>query len=301
VSHIDSAHRAQSIQNKEEVDIIYHYCSLETFLNIIKYSSLWLTDILKSNDGKELSWIKEKINKNIELELTNLGNEALEAWKTFIDYKKFGNCSGTFYTACFSECPDSLSQWRGYAQDGEGLAIGFSKSPLNSLNNQPPFPYPLFIFDRVIYDEKSQNAFVKSIVRETMNKIGYKGIGHIAIEFNFESNFRYIFYKNPSFSEEKEWRLTMNSTVNREPMLQTNLSFSENNYIVSNGKLVSYVALDFSRIKHSFVKEVWIGPKSKVSQQDIINLLSRFNYYNKCDGYSFDESVRIRHSVSSYR
>lgn len=28
---------------------------------------------------------------------------------------------------CLSEKPDLLSQWRGYADDGQGLSIGFNK------------------------------------------------------------------------------------------------------------------------------------------------------------------------------
>ena len=35
---------------------------------------------------------------------------------------------------CFSESEDQLSQWRGYAQNGKGLAIGFDKRILEELN-----------------------------------------------------------------------------------------------------------------------------------------------------------------------
>ncbi len=32
-----------------EPNVLYHYCSLDTFFNIIKNRSLWLSDISKSN------------------------------------------------------------------------------------------------------------------------------------------------------------------------------------------------------------------------------------------------------------
>lgn len=35
-----------------------------------------------------------------------------------------------FYVACFSEHGDLLSQWRAYAQDGEGISIGFDRKHL---------------------------------------------------------------------------------------------------------------------------------------------------------------------------
>ena len=34
-------------------EVVYHYCSVDTFFNIIKNSSMWLSDISKSNDYQE--------------------------------------------------------------------------------------------------------------------------------------------------------------------------------------------------------------------------------------------------------
>ena len=39
---------------------LYHYCSLDTFLNIIRNSSIWLSDVKKSNDGKEMAWFRQQ-------------------------------------------------------------------------------------------------------------------------------------------------------------------------------------------------------------------------------------------------
>ena len=39
----------------------------------------------------------------------------------------------------FSESKDKLSQWRGYAQDGKGIAIGFNKDVLEELNQISKF------------------------------------------------------------------------------------------------------------------------------------------------------------------
>jgi hypothetical protein len=36
-----------------EIDTVYHYCSLETFLNIINNKTIRLSDINKSNDYLE--------------------------------------------------------------------------------------------------------------------------------------------------------------------------------------------------------------------------------------------------------
>lgn len=48
---------------KEKVETLYHYCSVETFFNIIKNASLWLSDIEKSNDYEECVVCRELVNK----------------------------------------------------------------------------------------------------------------------------------------------------------------------------------------------------------------------------------------------
>ena len=41
----------------EKAEIVYHYCSLEGFLSIIQNASLWISDISKSNDCLESSYM----------------------------------------------------------------------------------------------------------------------------------------------------------------------------------------------------------------------------------------------------
>lgn len=39
-----------------EEKVIYHYCSLDSFISIIKNSTLRLTNISKSNDNSEITY-----------------------------------------------------------------------------------------------------------------------------------------------------------------------------------------------------------------------------------------------------
>ena len=48
---------------KEIPKTIYHYCSLETFNSIITNKTLRLSDITKSNDSKELIYIRPFIKE----------------------------------------------------------------------------------------------------------------------------------------------------------------------------------------------------------------------------------------------
>ena len=53
----------------EKEEIVYHYCTLEGFLSIIQNSSIWMSDISKSNDCLESIYIRNKIKNRIRCEL----------------------------------------------------------------------------------------------------------------------------------------------------------------------------------------------------------------------------------------
>ena len=284
----------------KDKDIVYHYCGVDSFISIIEKSSLWLSDILKSNDEKEYNWIKEKINANVELDLEKYGEDVLKGWKNWIQRSVIDFGLMTIYAACFSECEDSLSQWRGYAQDGQGLAIGFSKSVLISLNPFKGNPYTAFKLGEVFYDEKNQSDFINSVTKLIFNKFQHEGVGIAALDVDSDYSREFPFYKNPSFKEEKEWRLIMALGNNSKKIVRKNASFSEICYRSCDGRIISYVAMDFSKVKN-IIKEVWIGPKSKVTQGDVKNLLYKYEYYDKEKEVSINKPIRITLSESSYR
>ncbi len=279
---------------EKDNDVVYHYCSVEAFLNIIQSSTLWLSDVLKSNDIKEETWIREKINDKIEKLLAEIDLCALEAWNTW--YKINNTLSGTIYASCFSQQKDCLSQWRGYAQDGQGMAIGFSKEFLQLLNK------PYFIkFEKVIYKERIQNKFINKIVNENIKKMTRTGVGHAAHELTSNYFLSFPLYKNPSFEDENEWRIILLS----HPDHQKNGVFSDFKFLapkfrVNNGSIISYIEMDFSNIKRKFIKEIWIGPKSKITKKDIVYLLAAKGYY-KDTPYNENGPILIEYSKSSYR
>lgn len=108
-------------------DIVYHYCSVDTFYNIIKNASIWLSDITKSNDKKEFSWIQNKVHNELREQIILLQHDSkvIELWDKVMNAISYNPTK--LYATCFSSSADCLSQWRGYAKDGTGLSIGFSK------------------------------------------------------------------------------------------------------------------------------------------------------------------------------
>ena len=108
-----------------ENKLVYHYCSIETFLSIIQNSVLRLTDIEKSNDYSERVYMETLILKQFQKKINNnLNGYLLDNF--IVKYYQSLYTSSNLYASCFSEDGDLLSQWRAYADNGTGVSIGFS-------------------------------------------------------------------------------------------------------------------------------------------------------------------------------
>ena len=282
---------------KHEKEILYHYCSTETFFNIIKNAKLWLSDIEKSNDYRECVACREIVNEKIKEYLCN-DTQALEAWRVWYDNGVEINFSARTFGVCFSESEDQLSQWRGYAQNGKGLAIGFDKKILEELNSISPYH---IAFGKVIYNDTE--AYVRDIVKDNIAKLEYKSVGHVALEFSQNYRLKFPFVKTPGFEEEKEWRGIVCSQVGHYNIPSSEqISFSKVKYRTANDKLIPYIEMDFEKIKKNMVRKILIGPRSEIEIKDVVNFLNFCGYYEDIDGgYNSDSPICIRKSVISYR
>ena len=138
-------------QNKK--CIIYHYCHCWAFENIIKTKEFWFFSKRNSNDEIEFQ-IPELILKGLQHEL------ALASKQKMIDsclsYLK--QVKNKIFMLSFSLAGDKLSQWRSYADDGRGFAIGFEieltwiKDFKDTPKIQQKSPY---VFMQVLYDNVS--------------------------------------------------------------------------------------------------------------------------------------------------
>lgn len=278
-------------------EVVYHYCSVDTFFNIIKNSSIWLSDIAKSNDYQECIRCREFVNKGMEEYLRD-DVEALKAWSVWYEEGVHIDFSMKTFCVCFSESKDKLSQWRGYEQDGKGIAIGFDKAIFEELNQISEFHTA---FGKVIYDNLQE--YVQGIIADNIKKLEYKGVGHVALELSQNYRMQFPFVKNPGFKEEKEWRAVVCSPIGHYNIPSSkNILFSKVKYRTANNKLIPYIEMNFERVKKSIIKEIFIGPKSEVEIEDIVNLLSFYGYYDGIEGgYNSQQPIAIKKSSTTYR
>ena len=163
--------------------IVYHYCSLESLNSILKNRSLRLTNILKSNDSMEISWIcryydaefKRAYENASDLFRSKISSERLMGYvKLFTDeFFNENHADFRYYVTCFSYQNDLLSQWRGYADDGRGAAIGFDLDVLKQIVQVSPEKSQSSVVSlhKISYSESEQKETVHQIVCELVSEI----------------------------------------------------------------------------------------------------------------------------------
>ena len=282
------------LQEKKNM-IVYHYCSLESLNSILKNRSLRLTNILKSNDSMEISWIcryydaefKRAYENASDLFRSKISSERLMGYvKLFTDeFFNENHADFRYYVTCFSYQNDLLSQWRGYADDGRGAAIGFDLDVLKEVVTvSPEISKPSIVsLHKISYSEAEQREVVLDKVMNCFEKKFLK---------LFQES---VYMKNPFFREESEIRLCEFSPkqflMGREVELSLGARLYNYSYYVKESQLISYVDFDFSDCLDQLIKELVIGPKCLMSERDM-------EYYLTTLGLS---NCRVKKSQGTYR
>lgn len=248
----------------EEDELLYHYCDANAFQSIVQNKELWFSDVFAMNDFSEMHWgygVWESAASQMAGELS----------REFVDRidKRIHETSKFFLPliCCFSKDGDVLSQWRAYAQDGHGFAIGFSASELGQLPARAL---------RVVYEKQPQIDFAKNWLKSIHEVEASEGFTfgtdfHRAVSF-FAMDLCAL--KNPGFREELEVRYVHSLNIVEE---NGSRKFRDNGGVafgnVAPGRDVSFRMRDsvpVAYIKQDFynggdcnaIKRVVLGPKN---------------------------------------
>lgn len=269
-------------------NIIYHYCNVEAFRAIIQNKTIWLSSVYNLNDYKEIHWIKEKVLKKIK-EYTNKDN--YEKFNYFIKF--FENQQPTVYIASFSKGEDLLSQWRAYADDGYGVAIGFNAKYFKEND--------LIKTSEVLYDENKQEIEIEKILKPLLlldekSDFESKEFQLYCEDIINEINNLSAKSKNELFMEEQEVRLIHNPIIIED--VRTKKFIFKNNistmmFRAVCGNLIPYFELKFDYFNEDNppILEIIKGPKNKFINQEVNIFLANNGFFN----------VNIKSSKSSYR
>lgn len=127
VSFIDDVNR------KPPPPLLYHYTDHRGLRGIIESGTLRLTDLFCLNDPGEL---QHGIDYALEILRRRIKRDRLEV-RIFRDkfvatFLRDLRESAEFFVGCLSSTGDNLDQWRAYADNGRGYALGFDGPKLVS-------------------------------------------------------------------------------------------------------------------------------------------------------------------------
>lgn len=197
-------------------DVIFHYCSPQTFVSILSNKTLRYSDLSLLNDAEERVWGYREVflecidrirnGRGVKVGVPSISKRALDrlevVWKTAEEYTQPFVC-------CFSTDGDSLSQWRAYASDGEGFAIGFKCSGMG------PIPASLLKVEYELEEQIDEMMDAISFIANNLNLDDEEVDPLRAINAGIPLTVRSIAFKNPAFRDEKEVRSCHHVMVDR--------------------------------------------------------------------------------------
>lgn len=290
-----------------EVSTLYHYCSTTAFLSIVSNRTIRLSSLALSNDSKEGKLVRETLLRlsaedNLNMKFTQRFEKAL----LFLEEKFDG------LGFCLSERRDLLSQWRGYADNGNGVALGFSKTYLESLGNvlKNRNLWGFDVFAVRYTAEEHRNVLIPAYVqiRELISQGAFElpGLSSLldtrteeqilakdqAIRMANQKLFAELMrlysklfeLKAHGFQEEKEWRVVSTGFVGHE-------DFESTEFRAARDRVIPFRTVELFELHEPPLEEVVIGPRHASPPEVLTAMLKR---------YGFGE-VPVRMSEVSYR
>lgn len=200
---------------------------------------------------------------------------------------------GVPHIACFSLEKDMLTQWRNYADDGSGVAIGFNQNHLLKVVDSEPYPIHV-ISGKVEYLKDDENACLPKLDIDLKKIFLDLGSSEKISEQQKRSIQRYLFqncpfHKDPCFELEKEWRICSYVGVLNGRVLcrqgkpdDGTIRYSDirANYCESHGRLRSYFDLPIPKDteQSSAINKVMLGPNCKAEISDVYLMLRRYDF-----------------------
>jgi Protein of unknown function (DUF2971) len=246
---------------------LYHYTSLDVLEKITNSGCIWATDVNFLNDKTEYKNAREFIEANLRERIGNK-KETDGAVDLHIEALGIRIRSEDVFVTSFSTDGDSLSQWRGYGSNGQGVAIGVLPASLKSAElNIPdgPFvgdpgeaPTDLSLLSCLYEDNEKREVIADgidsyfSVIDGTHPNIRSNMAPRLLSSLIDQCS---PFFKHRSFREESEWRLVVSASCPDIPC---------RDFSVRRSMLVPHVSVDLkTNYPGNYITDVCIGPTSQ--------------------------------------
>jgi len=280
---------------------IYHYTNDLGLKGILETGTFWFTDIFDLNDPSEL---RHGFSQAVNILENGSRAELPETQKFAADFARFNvegaiEESGHFFVCCFSAAGDDLGQWRAYADNGCGFALGFEAPALEQafakkdgipILNHSSFP--------VTYDDQRLIDIQNQLVQKMLHLISLprsKRIHPAAINpYMWDLATRHaihitravLFFKHEAYKNEAEYRfLQLYSKDRTAPAVK---------YRHRPYSLVRYREFDWKAVAPKALNKIVIGPAADRAKA--------VQFARDCmEAFHTEGEISIVHSTIPYR
>ncbi|MBR0727035.1 DUF2971 domain-containing protein [Bradyrhizobium manausense] len=280
-----SQHLLSEQNNSTITQTLYHYTDVRGLKGILEAGQIWFTDYRHLNDPSELTHGIDMARDVAHHIATGADGRVRLFLDYFLDLFRHDNFAPSleFFIACFSRARDDLGQWRAYADNGRGVAIGLSPSLFAVADAPPPGQLPEFV-GPVRYSladvcgrheaclEEAAAIFLAS-ADANADLLADKSIG-IPFMDQFVREiiaspliWNCLTSKHPAYEHEQEVRLVMMGTpATVSPFVTTRFRGSE---------IVPYIAQPMPlRVQHK-IAEIVVGPAAPPDTERTVRTMLR--------------------------
>ena len=246
---------------------LYHYTSINAFINILKTKQLWFGYTKNMNDRSEVVCFIDRMKQAISDDIP----DCYKVKPYIIDKINSSEEKAHAYIMSFSILNEDAAQWDRYGDYGRGICIGFNTTALSKICLEFPFWMTSVYYD---WNERNHELYKILIDYVNENKLsGFIDIEHIAENLSYCG----LFHKHSAFSSEKEVRIIDigHSETNKE-----NIIFS-----CKNDQIKKYLIEDIDLLcsktnitLNELIDSIIIGPRSNQNIEELKDYLADIGY-----------------------
>jgi DUF2971 family protein len=256
-----------TVEAKKPPPFLYHYTNDAGLAGIIESGRLWFSDIFALNDPSEL---RHGLYIVIDL-LKSRATDARPEIVTFASmFERFDldagiEAAGHFFFCCFSADGDDLGQWRAYADNGQGFALGFDTRSLeDAFTKRKGKPIKQYATFHITYDDteltRIQTALVDLVdplisLPRTARVRGdalHAYMMDLLVYHSMDVIRGVMFFKHEAYRNEKEYRF--------QQLFRRDKPAPDVKHRQRGTSLVRYREFDWRKLAPGSLKKIVIGP-----------------------------------------
>jgi hypothetical protein len=255
-----------TLESQPPPPIIYHYTNDVGLKGILETGQLWLTDIFGLNDPSELTHGFSVAINALTRKVASDSAVGQKFAKNFAAFAEQGAIPKTahFFMCSFSSCGDDLGQWRAYADNGRGFAVGFDAKALeNGFTKKDGTPIPNNSTFHITYNdaqllgiqsqivEKMRNLIMLPAGRDLKNAAINVYMAELEMLLTLHILQTILFFKHEAYANEREFRFLQIHKANEPPTVRVR---------AHRYGLVRYREFYWRSVAPDALKKIVVGP-----------------------------------------